>query len=200
MQMLLQEMREAIVEFGNKLLEEKLVHDQQGNISLYDREKGLMAITPSGIDYHVRKAEDICVMDLQGNILEGDKAPTSELALHNTLYRNRPDINAVIHTHPLHVCVFSVLNEPIPQVLAEATMGFSGSVPLAPYASPGTQKLADMALIAMEPDKKACVLANHGLLTAAADLKKALHISIAIEDAAYIVLMSRIAGGNINYL
>lgn len=198
--MLLQEIREAIVEIGHKLLEEKLAHDQQGNISLYDREKGLMAITPSGIDYQIRKAEDICVMDLQGNILEGEKAPTTELALHTILYRSRPDINAVIHTHPLHVCVFSVLGEPIPQVLAEATMGFSGSVPLAPYASPGTQKLADMALMAMEPDKKACILANHGLVTAAADLKKALQMSIAIEDAAYIVLMARMAGGDINYL
>lgn len=198
--MLLQEIREAIVELGNQLLEEKLVHDQQGNISFYDREKGLMAITPSGIYYHVRKAEDICVMDLQGHILEGDKAPTSELALHTTLYRNRTDINAVIHTHPLHACVFSVLNEPIPQVLAEATMGFSGSVFLAPYAPPGTQKLADTVLMAMEPDKKACVLANHGLLTAADDLKKALQMSIAIEDAAYILLMSRIVGGNIHYL
>jgi len=198
--LLLKEIREQILELGNQLLAEKLVHDQQGNISFFDREKGLIAITPSGIFYHLRKIEDICVMDLQGNILEGDKAPTSELALHTTLYKNRPDINAVIHTHPLHTCVFSVLNEPIPQVLAEETMGFAGNVPLAAYAPPGTQKLADLVLLAMEPDKKACVLANHGLVTAAADLKKAMQMSLAIEDEAYILLMSRIAGGNIHYL
>lgn len=194
--MLLKDIREEIVTLGNFLLDEKLVHDMQGNISYFDRESGMIAITPSAVPYRIRKAVDICVVDIEGNVLVGENRPTSEIALHTALYKKRSDIRAIIHTHPVHAGVFSITHEPIPQALTEVTMGFKGEVPVAPYACPGTQKLADLICRAMK-SKSACILANHGLVTVADTLGKAIQMTLAIEDEANMVIMARSMGAEI---
>lgn len=198
--MLLKEIREELIEFGNHLLEEKLVHDMQGNISVMDTATGFIVITPSAIPYRLRKPEDICVLDTELNVIEGGKKPTSELALHTTLYRHRKDIKAIIHTHPIHTCVFAVAHEPIPQILSEVTMGFIGDVPLAPYAEPGTQKLADIVYKTMGENKVSCILAHHGLVTVSDNLSKSLQITLAIEDAANINIMVRSMGAKVHLI
>jgi L-ribulose-5-phosphate 4-epimerase len=189
--MLLKEIREEIVELGIRMLEEKLVHDMQGNMSFYERGSGLIAVTPSAIPYKLRKAHDICVVDLQGNLIEGSRRPTSEIALHSVLYKSRADISAIVHPHPVHASVFAVIAEPIPQVLTEVTMGFKGDVPVAGYGRPGTLEVAKLTASAMAPNKRACLMANHGLVTAAENLGMAFHITLAVEDAANIVIMAR---------
>jgi L-ribulose-5-phosphate 4-epimerase len=198
--MLLEELRKQIVIFGNQLFDEKLVHDMQGNISIIDRASGLIAITPSAIPYRQRTAEDICVLDLNGKIIQGEKHPTSELALHLTLYRNRNDACSVIHTHPIHASVFAITQEMLPQVLPEVAMGFSGDIPVAQYAPPGTQKVADFACDAMKPDKTACLLANHGLVVVSKNVSEALHMTLAIVDAANMIIMARSMGSKVYLL
>src|SRR3990172_270941 len=97
--MLLGEERTQIVAVGRAIVANGLAHDGQGNISIYDRGQGCIAVTPSGIPYEDRQPEDICVVSLDGKLIEGRWQPTSEIALHLAFYRARADVNAVLHTH-----------------------------------------------------------------------------------------------------
>lgn len=111
--MVLREERELVVEYGKKLSQEKLSVGTSGNISVYNVEEGLMAITPSGMDYMKLKPEDVVVMDLDSHLVDSDRKPSSEWALHTGFYLKKKDIRAVVHTHPKYSTIFAVLREPI---------------------------------------------------------------------------------------
>ena len=102
--MLMVEERKALVEYGKRLVEENLTRGTGGNLSIYNRKLGLMAITPSGLGYYEVTPEDMVIMDLQGNVKEGIRKPSSEIEMHAIYYRERSDINAVCHSHPIY-CV-----------------------------------------------------------------------------------------------
>ena len=197
--MLLEELRRQIVAAGEALYKSGFVRDMQGNISVYDEKTGLIAITPSQVPYSMHNASNMCVVDRDGNVLEGGR-PTSEIALHTRIYKNIPDVHSVIHTHPINVCAFSVSHEHIPQVLADITLGFHGEVPVAGYADPGTQAVAEKALEVMTNGTNRCVLAHHGLIVADTALEKCLKSTFAIDDEAKILLLARAAGMNIKCL
>ena len=97
--MLLQEQREQVVEYGKRLVTTGLTDGTFGNLSIFDRESGLMAISPSGMDYFATTPEDVVVADLEGKVVEGKRKPSSELDLHRLFYRRRQDVNGVVHTH-----------------------------------------------------------------------------------------------------
>ena len=183
-----------IIEIGLKLLDEGFVRDTQGNISIFSENDGMIVITPAGIPYRKRREEDILIVDITGRLVEGCRRPTSEIALHLELYKRRKDIRAVIHTHPIYCCVFSIIHEAIPQVMSEVTMGFNGWVPFAPYAKPGTQEVTELACKAMGEQHYACLLANHGLVTAGKNIEDVYRMTVAIEDAAHMIIMARSMG------
>ena len=136
--MKLVEQRKKILEITQKLLAEGVIRDGHGNFSIYNRESGLVAITPSAVPYSQRDVEDICVVDLDGNIVEAKWKSTWETNLHLIYYQNREDVNAVVHTHAPKATVFGVIGtDPMPMVLNESAMGIGGPVPIAPYARPG---------------------------------------------------------------
>lgn len=97
--MLLKKERELVVEYGKKMSAAGLSKGTSGNISIYNAEEKLMAISPSGVGYFETVPEDVVVMDLEGNVVEGDKKPSSEWGLHTVFYVNKPDAGAVVHTH-----------------------------------------------------------------------------------------------------
>ena len=103
--MLLQEEREEIVEYGKRMSGDRLAAGTSGNISIYNAEKGWMAISPSGIGYFDTKPEDVVVMDLNGDIIEGWRKPSSEWALHTAMYKAKPGCRAVVHTHSMYCTV-----------------------------------------------------------------------------------------------
>ena len=107
--MLMQEERELVVEYGKKMSAARLSTGTSGNISIYNAEKGLMAISPSGIDYFSTRPEDVVITDLDANIVDGDKKPSSEWGLHTTFYRHKPHARAVVHTHSMYCTTFAVL-------------------------------------------------------------------------------------------
>ena len=111
--MLMQEERELVVEYGKKMSAARLSTGTSGNISIYNAEKGLMAISPSGIDYFSTRPEDVVITDLDANIVDGDKKPSSEWGLHTTFYRHKPHARAVVHTHSMYCTTFAVLGQPI---------------------------------------------------------------------------------------
>lgn len=180
--MLLKDERELIIECGINLRKANLIKDTSGNISIFNREKKLIAITPSGIDYFEIKQSDIVIMNLRGEVVEGEKKPSSEVNLHKIFYERRDDIDAMIHTHSIYSTIIACLNWDLPPVhymLASA----GKDVRCAKYATFGTNELAENAYDAMI-DRKAVLLANHGVIVGAKDLGKAYSILKDVEFCA----------------
>ena len=178
--MLMREERKALVKYGKKLVTEGLTKGTGGNLSVFDRNKGLMAITPSGIDFFEIKEENIVVLDLEGNVVEGDKLPSSEWYMHLIQYQQRDDIDAVIHAHTTYGTVLACLREPLPAT--HYMIAVAGKdVKVADYATYGTKELAINSAKAME-NRRAVFLANHGILAGAQDLLNAFNI---VEEVEY---------------
>ncbi|NQS91131.1 MAG: class II aldolase/adducin family protein [Chloroflexi bacterium] len=188
------EERKKILNFSNKLLRAGIIQDGQGNLSIFDRKTGLIAITPSAIPYQERDIEDICIVDLDGNIIEGKWKTTSETSLHLIYYNKRTDINAVIHTHAPKATVFGVIGEePMPMVLNEAAMGLGGAVPIAPYARPGSEELAKVTF-QTTGDGIAAIMAHHGLITVGERIELAYLGTLAAEATAETLILVRAMG------
>nr|WP_026183348.1 L-fuculose-phosphate aldolase [Streptococcus minor] len=184
--------RKELVNYGKKLVSEGFTKGTGGNLSVFDREKGLMAITPSGIDFFDIKEEDIVIMNLDGKVVEGDKLPSSEWFMHLIQYQKREDIDAVIHAHTTYGTVLACLREPLPA--SHYMIAVAGKdVKVADYASYGTQELAMNAVKAME-DRRAVFLANHGILAGAQDLLNAYNIIEEVEYCAKIYCVARSIG------
>ena len=177
--MLLKEERIKIVEYGKKLIQSGLTKGTGGNLSIFNREKNLMAISPSGIDYFQTKPEDVVVVNLKGEIVDGDKKPSSELEMHRVFYEKRNDIDAIIHTHTMYATTLSCLRWKLPAVHYILASG-GKDIRCAEYATFGTDELADNAFEAMK-DRKAVLLANHGLLAGSKDIADAFSITEDIE-------------------
>lgn len=178
--MLLQEERESIVEYGKKMSSAGLSSGTSGNISIYKKEEGLMAISPSGIGYFDTKPEDVVVMDLSGNVVDGERKPSSEWDLHTEFYKAKPHVRAVVHTHSVYCTTFAVLNQPIRAVHYVIGDTNAAEVPCAPYRTFGTVELAQEAVKAAG-DCDAVLLANHGSVTCAGSLKGAYGLACNLE-------------------
>lgn len=190
--MLMQSEREQIVEYGKKLVTSGLTKGTGGNLSIFDREKGLIAISPSGIDYFQIKPEDVVVLNIDGEQVEGDKTPSSEFEMHRIFYKGRSDIDAMIHTHTMYATTIACLNWELPPV--HYMIALAGkNVRCAKYATYGTKELAENAYEAMK-DRKAVLLANHGLLAGAKDLLNAFNITEEIEYCAEIYYRTKCIG------
>ena len=178
--MLLQELREEIIAYGKKAVEYHLTKGTGGNLSVCDRESGLMAITPSGIDYFEITPEQIVLIDIQtGKIVDGTAVPSSECDMHRIFYKYRTDINAMIHTHTTFAATISCLRWNLPAV--HYLVAFGGTdIRCADYATYGTVALAKNAYKAME-GRKAVLLANPGLLAGGANLAEAFSVTEEIE-------------------
>lgn len=174
--MLMEKERNLIVEYGKKLITENLTSGTGGNISIYDPEQGLFAISPSGIDYFETRPEDVVVMNLDGEIVDGDRKPSSEKDLHIEMYKIKPEIRSVVHTHSMYCTVLSCLNMPIKSVHYVLADAATDIVPVAPYVTYGTK---DLALAAADTigDAKACLLANHGMLAVGKDVGDAFGVA-----------------------
>jgi L-fuculose-phosphate aldolase len=182
--MRMHEHRETVVKFGRKMIDSRLTTGSGGNLSIYDRDQGLIAISPSGIEYYDLEPSDVVVLDPTGVIVKGDRKPSSELDFHLALYRQRRDVGAVVHTHSVYATTMACLGWEIPPV--HYLIGFSGQkVPLAPYATFGTRRLAENLVDAIG-NYNAVLLANHGLVTVGETLERAFATAEEIELVARI--------------
>ena len=140
--MLMEKERNEIVEFGKKMSSQGLSKGTSGNLSCYDPESGYMAIGPSGLGYFETTPEDVVVMDLEGNVIEGGRKPSSEHNLHATVYKHRPEARAVVHTHSTYCTTFACLRQPLKAVHYVISGAGVDEVPCAEYATFGTPELA----------------------------------------------------------
>lgn len=186
--------REKLIWAGKEMLAKKLTVETWGNLSLREAETGLIYLTPSAMAYHTIQPEDVAVVDLEGNILSGRRKPTVEMGLHLALYRDHPEINAIIHTHPIHSQVFAVLRRPIPPIMDEAAQVLGGTVPVAQYALPGTAELAEHVRAAMTGRVRACLMANHGAVCVGASMEQAFKVCAVLEMTAQIYQQALLLG------
>lgn len=181
--MLMQEEREQVVAYGKKMSAAGLSTGTSGNISVYDPEKGLMAISPSGIDYFSTTPADVVITDLDANIVDGGRKPSSEWALHTAFYRRKPHIRAVVHTHSMYCTTFAVLGMPLRAVHYAIADAGAAEIPCAPYRLFGTAELAEAAVETAGP-RDAVLLANHGLVACGKDLRGAYGLACNLEYVA----------------
>lgn len=190
--MLLQKERSQIVRFGKRLLAARLTSGTGGNLSIFNRDRGLIAISPSGVEYDAMVPSDVPVVDMDGAAVDGGARPSSELDFHRSLYSKRPDILAVVHTHSVYATTMACLNWEIPAV--HYLVAFSGhKVPLAPYATFGTPELARNVATSIG-DCNALLLANHGLVAVGANLDTAFAVAEEIELVARIYYQAKCIG------
>lgn len=190
--MLMEQERKGLVKYGRKLVEANLTSGTGGNLSVYNRDNGTVAITPSGVDYFDTEPDDIVITDINGKVVEGDKRPSSELAFHLAVYQARGDISAVVHTHSVYATTLACMGLELPAV--HYMVAFSGrKVPLAPYRTFGTPELAAVTAKYMD-GHNAVLLANHGLVAAAGNLPTAFAAAEEIEFAARIYCQAKSMG------
>lgn len=183
--MTIQEMRQAVCAWARQCYAEKLFAGTSGNLSVYDRERGLMVITPTSVPYEGIAPEDMVALRLDGEVLEGKYRPSSEWRMHAAVYESKPEVSALIHTHSPYATAFGVNNRGIPVILIEMVAFLGGDIPLAGYATPGTRGVGDEAVKALG-DRGGCLLANHGVLAVGNSLEQAHLRAVYIEDAARI--------------
>ncbi len=188
--------RKEIIDTGLQIIEKALVIGTLGNISVRIEEDELVAITPSGMEYDKIKPENIPIVDLEGNMIDGDAKPSMELPLHLAIYKARPDVFAIIHTHSTYCTAMAIARKPIPAASEDMVQIVGGNVRVAAYRLPGSEELGDEAVKALK-DRTAVILANHGLLTAASNLKEALKVAYICEKSAHATLLAHMVGGPI---
>jgi L-fuculose-phosphate aldolase len=190
--MILKKEREQIAAYGRKMIDNGLVQGTGGNLSIFNRGEGLVAISPAGMDYFDINSEDVVIVNLSGEVVDSGNRPSSEIDMHLMLYEKREDISSVIHTHSICTSSISCLRVGIPPV--HYLIGFAGKdVRCAEYATYGTKELAVNACMAMV-GRKAALLANHGLVAGADTLKQAFDIAEIVEYCAEIYIKIRSIG------
>lgn len=181
--------RYELLKACNHLVEAGLVTGSSGNVSmkLNTTRKSLVLITPQGLNLAKLDPGNLCLIDLEGEPIEEVIPPSSETAIHLSIYKARPDINSVIHSHPVYSSVISVYGKELPPLLDEMVLKIGGSVHISEYAFPGTDQLATNVIQALG-NRMAVILRNHGLLTVGESLENALDNSLLTERLAQIFL------------
>jgi L-ribulose-5-phosphate 4-epimerase len=165
-----------------------------GNVSVRLGDEDRVAITPSQRDYDDLSVDDICVVDFDGTQVEGTSAPSVETGMHVAVYRARPDVNAILHTHQPHGSVFALLNEPIPALTDEQVANLGDSVAVVPYGLSGSQDLLENIAAAVGSKCNAYALQNHGVLLLALDLPRAVRNALLLEKTAHAYQMALATG------
>ena len=164
-----------------------LCRHRSGNFSIRDAASGHICITPTGMDREEMTADDIVVIDMDGQTVESvnGRKPTSELMMHTAIYRTRSDVLAVAHTHSRTATAFAVMNKPIPAIVYELSILScrEGYVPVAPYGRPGTRAAAENVLAPLSISDVALMQA-HGVVAVADSLKEALLKASYVEELA----------------
>jgi len=186
------ELKKQVLEHVQQAYRSSLMAGTSGNLSVLT-EDGKMVITPSGINYMTMTVDDVMVIDLDGKILEGPHRPSSEWPMHAEIYKNRPEVRSVVHTHSPYATAFSVVNEPIPLILIEMVYFLLREVPVAPVATQGTISVGEGVVEALK-NGVACLMQNHGAVTVGRDLPEAYIRTEYVEDAAKIYHMARTVG------
>ena len=184
--------KEQVVRYGKKLIDRRLTTGSGGNISVYNREKNLVAISPSGLDYYETTPEDIVILDMDGNLVEGKHRPSSEAGMHLAFYKNRADVSGIVHTHSKFATAIACMGWELPAV--HYLIGMAGHrVKCTGYATYGSDELAKKALETIG-DSNAVLLANHGLIALGEDVDRAFSTAEHLEFVSEVYYLTKTLG------
>lgn len=187
--------KQLIVESGKRMSGSGLTVETWGNISFRDKETGLVYLTPSAMLYDTIAEDDVVVCRLDGTIVEGERKPTIETELHLSVYRNREDVNAVIHTHPIYSMVYASQGKDIPLIIDEAAQILGDVCRCADYALPGSAELAENCVKALGERSNSCLIHSHGAVCVSGDMDGAFKTAKVLEVTAQIYYMIEATGG-----
>ena len=180
---MLEQLKQELLALHLELPKNNLVAWTSGNVSARDPGSGLVVIKPSGVRYERLRPEHMVVVDLDGHIVEGDLKPSSDTASHLYLYRHRPDVGGVVHTHSTYASAFAAVNRPIPVYLTAQADEFGGPIPCGGFALIGGEEIGQVVLAAIG-SSCAVLLKNHGVITIGADAEAAVKAAVMVEDVA----------------
>lgn len=187
--MLLTELRERVWRLHLELPKNNLVAWTGGNISARDPQTGYMVIKPSGILYEALSPANMVILDLQGNLVEGDYKPSSDSYSHLYIYRNRADVNGVVHTHSRYATAFAAVGQPIPVYLTAHADEFGQAIPCAGFALIGNEDIGRVVCESIGACS-AVLLKNHGVFTIGKSVEEAVKAAVMVEDVAATVWLA----------
>jgi L-fuculose-phosphate aldolase len=187
--------REDIIEVGKRLYARNYVASNDGNISIRLDETTFM-ITPSGVSKGYMDPEDLLVVDMEGNVLEGNKKPSSEMKMHREVFSQRPDVQAIVHAHPQMATSFAVAHKVFDKIILPEIIFSLGKVCLADYGTPTTEQIPQ-AVARCIHETDALLLANHGALTVGSDIYDAYYKMETLEHFACIYFNVIQLGGGV---
>jgi L-fuculose-phosphate aldolase len=189
---LLDDSKRNVSELGRKMVEMGLTEGTGGNISEQGEDE-LIAVSPTRIAYDDITPEDVPIVNLEGEQVDGDTIPSSETPMHTQIYRARDDVGGVVHTHSPYASAFATLGEPIPP--SHYLLAYIGEkVPVAGFDQPGTEGLGKLAVEALRDDYDACLLQHHGVMTVGETAADALENALMVEFCARVHYLAESIG------
>lgn len=185
--------RKEVLFIAQQIFKQEMVLGTWGNVSQRINNEPLLLITPSGLDYTCMSLEDLVLLDLNEQCLEGNRTPSTETPLHIEIYRQRPDVGAIVHVHSNFASAFAVAGKCIPVILEETAQVVGHPIAVAPYATCGTAELAIQTVKTLG-EGRAVLLANHGLVAVGKDLATALKICTVAEKTARVCIYANSLG------
>ena len=186
---MLDSLREKLWQLHLELPKQNLVAWTSGNVSERDKGTGYVVIKPSGIRYEDLRPEHMVVVDLDGKVIEGNLKVSSDTASHLYIYRHRPDVNGVVHTHSTYATAFAALGKPIPVYLTAQADEFGGPIPCGGFALIGGEEIGRVVVESIG-DSKAVLLKNHGVFTVGSSAESAVKAAVMVEDIARTVFIA----------
>jgi len=186
---MLESLREELYQLHLELPKNNLVTWTSGNISARDPETGYVVIKPSGIRYEALRPSQMVILNLEGRLIEGDLKPSSDVDSHLYIYRCRPDVNGVVHTHSPYATAFAAVNQPIPVVLTAMGDEFGGPIPCGGFALIGGEEIGKLVIETIGTSC-AVLLKNHGVFTIGKTVEAAVKAAVMTEDAAHTVWLA----------
>jgi len=187
--MMLERLRAQVHKLNLELPKNGLVAWTSGNVSARDPETGHVVIKPSGVKYEDLGPEQLVILDADGKIIEGDLKPSSDTASHLYIYRRRPDVNGVVHTHSPYATAFAALGRPIPVYLTAMADEFGGPVPCGGFALIGGEQIGQVVVESIG-SSPAVLLKNHGVFTIGKTAEAAVKAAVMVEDVARTVWLA----------
>ncbi|MBO5281489.1 MAG: class II aldolase/adducin family protein [Clostridia bacterium] len=187
--------KQEICDIGKRIYDRGMVASNDGNISVKIGENEFLC-TPTGVSKGFMTPEYICRVDGDGNVLEANPGfkPSSEIKMHMRVYRERPDVNSVVHAHPMYATAFAIAGIPLTQPIMPEAIIFLGEVPIAKYGTPSTDEIPD-AVSPYLQSYDAVLLENHGALAFSDSLLNAYHKMESVEFYAQLLFLARQLGG-----
>jgi L-ribulose-5-phosphate 4-epimerase len=186
---MLEKLKQELVQLHLELPKHNLVVWTGGNVSARDAETGFVVIKASGIRYEEMRPEHMVVVDLDGKTMEGNLKPSSDTASHLYIYKHRPDVGGVVHTHSAYATAFAAVNKPIPVVLTAIADEFGGPIPCGRFALIGDEAIGKVVIESIGKSP-AVLLKNHGVFTIGKNAKLAVKAAIMTEDNAKTVWLA----------